>query len=933
MELAGRPTGIVALLFTDIEGSTKQWEVHGPVMGAAVHQHDRLLREAIESRGGYVFKTVGDAFCAAFSSVHLAIETAVAIQHALHEATWGEVGVVRVREAIHAGQTEERGGDYFGPAVNRVARLLSAGHGGQILLSAAAEQIAQSKLTGNWQFRTLGEHRLKDLTRPERIFQLVAPGLESDFPPISTLDHRPNNLPVQSTPFLGRDNDLELVRDLLDKDEVRLVTLTGPGGAGKTRIAIQAGAEALERFPDGVWLVELEEATSEHRAIEAIVRVLAVRETANQRPLDSLIDHLANRTALLILDNLEQVLEVGPAVARLLTSAPGIKVIATSRMRLGVQMEREFRVPPMGVPPRDSRGLTAASIRAYPAIRLFVERAQAVKHDFVLTDANAEAVTAICRELDGLPLAIELAAARVRLLSPQALLQRLNDRLGLLTGGGIDRPGRQQTLRAAIQWSHDLLDDEERLLLARLSIFSGGWTLEAAESIGSHDSSVNVLEVLEHLVDHSLVRAEETPDADIRYAMLASVRAFAREQLMAIGGGEGELTAMLHAESVLSFVEAAEPACSGPDQAVWLARVDREFENIRTALAWCETTREGEMALRLVVALRRFFWVRGYYTEGRAFIAAALEADRWSTDALCARALDMSGMLAWGQADFEDARTDLEAARDLYQALSDRAGQARVLNQLGAVSSELGDQRAAADHFQQSLAIRKGLGDTRGAAIMMINLAEIAIRQLDFQGAITLATEAHAAVRALDDHQLTAIALINLAGAQEFAGDSARAASTYQRALTIARELGDRHHTGVVLIGLARLEASGDTNGIALQCASEALDLAIETGQDGLAADAFEAAGIVLTEGGNSVPAVAAFAAADALRETTRSPGSPATIPLRAKRMMTLRDRLTPAEFAAAWDEGKFRPIEESAREVRSIAGQLSGDVLASASR
>jgi len=413
------PTGTVTFLFTDIEGSTKLWENNAPAMQAALARHDDLLRSAIEEHDGYVFKTVGDAFCCAFTTVPVALETALEIQRRLISSEWEEIGPLRVRMALHTGAAEERDGDYFGPPLNRVARLMSAAHGAQVLLSLPAQELVRDQLPAGTSLRDLGEHRLKDLFRPERVYQLLAPGLPSEFPPLRTLDTYRNNLPLQPTPLIGREKEVSEVCDLLRHDETRLLTLTGPGGIGKTRLALQAAADLLDDFPDGTFFAQLATLTEAELLLPAVAETLGVREIGEQ-PLDeSLKDYLSERRLLLVLDNFEQVLEAAPQVTELLAGAPGLKVLATSRTPLGLYGEKEYAVPPLSVP--DVRHLPdLKSISQYDAVRLFIERAKSAKVDFELTNESAPAVAEICVRLDGLPLAIELAAARIKMLPPRA---------------------------------------------------------------------------------------------------------------------------------------------------------------------------------------------------------------------------------------------------------------------------------------------------------------------------------------------------------------------------------------------------------------------------------------------------------------------------------------------------------------------------------
>ncbi|MBI3977330.1 MAG: adenylate/guanylate cyclase domain-containing protein, partial [Chloroflexi bacterium] len=476
------PTGTVTFLFTDVEGSTRRWERYPDAMGAALARHDALLRQAMEAHGGFVFKSVGDAFCVAFASAPVALEAALASQQVLHAESWGEVGPISVRMALHTGAAMERDGDYFGPPLNRVARLLAIGHGGQVLLSLPTAELVREALPARASLRDLGEHRLKDLQRPEQVFQLVVPGLPADFPPLRTLDSRPNNLPAQATQFIGRRREVEAVRQRLLRHDVRVLTLTGPGGIGKTRLGLQVAAELLDEFVSGVFFVPLAALRDPDLVAPTIAQALGVKEGDTRPVVESLKDYLRDRSLLLVLDNFEQVVSAAAVVAELVAACPRLKVLMTSRAVLHLSWEREFPVPPLQLPDRQ-RLPSVERLSQYEAIRLFVERAQDVKPDFGVSAQNASTVVEICCRLDGLPLAIELAAARSKILSPQAMLARLESRLKLLATGARDRPARQQTLRDAIAWSYDLLDAGEQRLFDRLAIFVGGCTVEAAEMV------------------------------------------------------------------------------------------------------------------------------------------------------------------------------------------------------------------------------------------------------------------------------------------------------------------------------------------------------------------------------------------------------------------------------------------------------------------
>ncbi len=503
------PTGTITFLFTDIEGSTARWERHPEIMRAAVARHDELLHSLMAAHGGIVFKTVGDAFYAVFTAVSDALHAALAVQRAVAAEIWPEeVRPFRVRIAFHTGEAELRGNDYFGQSLNRVARILSSGHGGQILLSSISRSLMGNRLPAGISLLDLGEHRLKDIELPEHIFQVVAADLPSEFPALKTSGHHHKTLPTQLTPFVGRKDELRIVSALLLRSDIRLVTLTGPGGTGKTRLSLQVALDSTAAFPDGIYFVDLSTIRDAHLVVSTISQTLGIQETGGKPILERLAEYLNGR-ALLMLDNFEQVADAAPLVSQLLMSCPQLKVLVTSRSALHIVGEQEYHVQPLAVPASKPRNLS--ELMQYDAIALFVQQARAVQLDFNITWANVGAVVEICNRLDGLPLAIELAAARINLLPPQAMLKRLEKRLQLLKGSQRNRTERQNTLRGAIGWSYDLLNADERGLFLQLAIFAGGCTLDAIENICSVVESLDadLLDVLHSLIDKSLLRQQE----------------------------------------------------------------------------------------------------------------------------------------------------------------------------------------------------------------------------------------------------------------------------------------------------------------------------------------------------------------------------------------------------------------------------------------
>src|SRR5215212_9468088 len=567
------PRGTVTFLFTDIEGSTALWERDRAAMQTAVDRHLALLDTAIASHHGIHFKTVGDAVQVAFPTAPDAVAAALDAQRRLFGEMWPVgVGPLQVRMGLHTAAATPQDGDYLAQGLNRLSRLLAAGHGGQVLLSLATQDLARDALPPGAGLRDLGEHPLRDLYRPERVFQLLHPDLPAEFPPIRTLTTRPNNLPLQPTPFLGREDQVARVVELLGREDVRLLTITGAGGVGKTRVALQAAADVLEAFPDGVWFVDLSVLDDPALVSSAIADVLGVREEGSGLPA-RLASVLGGQRLLLVLDNFERVVDATQMVSDLLAQVPGMQVLVTSRTPLRAYGEHEYPLAPLPLP--DPAHLPSVEgMSQYEAVRLFIARAQAVKPDFTVTIANAPAVAEICFRLDGLPLAIELAAALVKMLPPQALLKRLEQRLPLLAGGARTLPARQQTMRNTIAWGHDLLSPDEQTLFRRLAIFPGGCTIEAAETVATGEGTRDVFAGLASLVDKSLLRQDEGAEGEPRFRMLETVPEFGREQLEA--RGEGTACRGHHAGFFLALAERTRPRIFETGDPAWLDVIERE---------------------------------------------------------------------------------------------------------------------------------------------------------------------------------------------------------------------------------------------------------------------------------------------------------------------------------------------------------------------
>ncbi|MEP7135675.1 MAG: tetratricopeptide repeat protein [Chloroflexota bacterium] len=660
---------LATFLFTDIEGSAKLWDQSPEKMKAALQRHHEILQEAITSNGGAVFQIVGDAFCAAFPTVLSAISAAMIAQQGLYQEQWDLPFPMRVRMGIHTGEAEQTsdnpllGGYASNQTLNRVARILSAAHGGQILLSLATTDLIKDSLSPNTELRDMGEHHLRNLIHPEHFFQLNISGLPSDFPPLNTLTHR-HNLPIQMTSFIGRENEKREIEEAINHH--RLVTLTGSGGTGKTRLSLQVAEDLFKQF-EYLWFVELAPVSNPDNIPQTILSVIGLSEQQGKTTQELISGYLQDKKTLLILDNCEHLIEACATISySLLNHAPELKILASSREALGVKGEKIWHVPSLSLP--DLNHLPEFDeLVQYEAIRLFTERATLVKPNFTATKENASAIAQTCSRLDGIPLAIELAAARIKALSVDQIAARLDDRFRLLTGGSRTALPRQQTLRATIDWSYNLLSEPERALLRRLTVFSGGWKLEAAESVYSEaGSDLDAFDLLSQLVDKSLVSQN-----DSRYRLLETTRQYAHEKLL--DSGEDQALRNRHLSYFLDLAKQADKEIHGPHQVEWLDILETEHDNYRAALDWCITSGNFESALYLIGSfsdLGRFWSVRGYFSEARNwFNKVSTSPDITLYPLAYATALNGISFIAFLQSDFVTAHTLAEESQRICEPL------------------------------------------------------------------------------------------------------------------------------------------------------------------------------------------------------------------------------------------------------------------------
>jgi predicted ATPase/class 3 adenylate cyclase len=812
--MGAAPTGTVTFLFTDIEGSTGLLQTLGETYWRAQDLHDEIIRAAIGAEDGHVVRTAGDSFFVTFASPAPAVRAAVAAQRSVWANDWPDGSHLRVRMGLHTGEGVLGGDDYIGIDVNRAARIAAAAHGGQVLLSEATRALVRHDLPIGVTLRDLGEHRLKDIAHPERLFDLVVDGLPSDFPPIRSLDARPNNLPLQLTSFVGRADEIARAVQLLRGH--RLVTLTGPGGAGKTRLALEVAADMLSSFEDGAYFVDLAPISDHAQVPSVLAQALGIRERPGRELIDTLPDALAAMDVLLVLDNFEHLLPAAWVVDRLLAAAPRLRTLVTSRAPLRLYGEQEHQVPPLALPDAD-RPQELDVLSRCEAIALFVDRARAARPGFGLTDENAGVVADVCIRLDGLPLAIELAASRVKVLTPQAIRSRLAEGPDLLTTSARNLPARQRTLRAAIGWSCGLLTEPQRRLFSRLSVFRGGAGLDAVEAVGNPlgDLGVDTLDALSSLVDDSLVRQTEMPDGEPRFGMLETIREYAGELLAATN--DEAPTMRRHAEHYLALAHEGESHLTADDQVLWLDRFEHEHDNLQAALRWTVEVGQPERGMAAAAAMWRFWHQRWYLFVGRSWLERLLSAAGAAETAAVAKAHVAAGGLAYWQGEYQAAKRHYEESLRIAQGIGDRAAVAEAIYNLAFTPAQVASTHSQDEWwadapeqialFQDALARFEELGDVAGVAKTKGNMALILAGTGDLDSAAAMVGEAIESYRILHDRFHLADSLLAYGHGMQLLGRDETARAAFVEALCLVDAADNRAAVAVALDCLAALES------------------------------------------------------------------------------------------------------------------------------
>lgn len=962
-----KPIGLVTFLFTDIEGSTKLSQEFPDTYSEAMDKHNSILTNAIESNNGFIFKIAGDSFCCAFAIAEDAVKAAVMAQKDFAFETAGQAvsdAVIKVRIGIHTGNAEWTGTDYIGyVALARVNRIMSAACGEQIIISNNTHELVIEKFTGVGKdsdtkitFRDLGERRLKDLIQALNLYQVVAPDLREDFPPLKTLDARPNNLPAQLTSFIGREKEMKDIKLHLLKSS--LLTLLGPGGTGKTRLALQAGAEMIDDFENGVWLVELAAITEPSFVAGEIASVFNLKSAGSKEIIEILRNYLREKELLLILDNCEHLIhECASITDQLLHTCKKLKILTSSREPLQISGEIVYSVPSLSMP-NTKVSLTAKALTQYESVQLFVDRATSVKSDFKVTNENAPALAQLCYDLDGIPLAIELASARINVLPVEKILERLKDMFNLLTRGNRTLLPRQQTLRALIDWSYDLLSEKEKILLQRVSIFTGGWTLEAAEAICSDEplEELEILDLISNLINKSLVKMYESEN-ESRYIMLETIRKYGEEKLSA---SKEKLNIQNKSfEFFYKFIEGSDTKLSGSEQRVWIRQINTEYENIRESLRWA-LENVPESALKMSIELGKFWELQSHFKEALETLGKCLENSLKVDPLSKAKGIFWKGFFSVQQAKYKEANECLNQSIGMFRELNYKEGEAMALISLATIavfevdyekinlysdqslvlSGEInnrsyiarnlqniaiglmqqGKHDEARKKFEESIAIYRELNDPVQLAKIIGNIGALEYLMTNYDKARIVLEESLLIRHELGDKQGISIALVNIGAVAYMQKDYDNARRILEQSLVILKELGDRriYVTPLSTLGTVAYE-TGDIP-LAVKYLNESLIISHEVGDKYTMAKCFEGFADILIQLKKFESACKLTSKYFSLLESTqKNVIEGETIRVETMRA-SIKENLSDEEFEKLWSEGKTMTNEEGIEFVKNIS-------------
>jgi predicted ATPase/class 3 adenylate cyclase len=912
------PKGTVTFLFTDIEGSTKLAQEYREELPALLARHKDILKQAIEFHNGFIFQVVGDSFSAAFDTALGALKAALAAQRNLQNEPWLPAPI-KVRMGMHTGAAQLADdssieGPYVGYATLAMTqRIMSAAHGGQILLSQITRELVWEQLPSDIALLDMGEHRLKDLLYPIHLYQITAADLPANFPPLKTLNSFPQNLPVQLTSFVGRERELAESKQLLSN--TRLLTLIGPGGTGKTRLSLRVAEELLQSFRDGIWLAEFAPLTDPAFIPQTIAAIFGLRELPNM-PLQGVItDYLRAKELLLILDNCEHLVDACAQLSEyLLRNCPRVKIIASSREALGISGETVYRVPSLSLP--DPAQATLETLIEAESVRLFVERGTAANSKFRLTEQNASSIVQICHRLDGIPLALELAAARLAIFSPEEIATRLGDRFKLLTGGSRTALPRQQTLRALIDWSYDLLSMEEQALFRQLSVFAGGWTYESAEAVCF---DWDVLNLLTQLVNKSLVIVNEQ-EPSTHYRLLETIRQYARDKLLE--AGESVQVRDRHLGFFLKFAEEAESYMNGPQELEWRELLEAEYDNLRTAVEWALENHIPK-ALRLGGALHIFWERHGHEVEGRRLITEALarvralpsvegEATREQVS-IQVKGLNALGLLCFGQGDNFSSLTAFEESAILSRQIGEKRALVQALSYTGMASAFLGTREAAYTAANEAVTLAREVGDKVLLGSALVNLA--AVMAVAFQDLDTMRANGDEGIRLLREsgsHWSLAMAVFGFGLFMATQGNYAEARAQFEASIPLFTELRDRHRLAMIYSELAHLERRQGHFAEAKSLYHETIQEWQKVGHRAAIAHELECFAFIAKAQEEDQRAARLLGAAEILRENIQIPMSPYEWVEYEREVNDLRANMDPSDFDKAWAAGRAMIMEQA---------------------